>query len=93
MRNPVLLVIASLSFTFFAAAYPSYGSHRTRDVTVTQPGRVISYPAPDPDNGLKKIPGTSKQPRLAIHVDIATVDAAHPFVAPGPDDLRGPCRE
>jgi hypothetical protein len=58
-----------------------------------EPSLIFLPPRPE-FNGTKLIPGTSL--RLCHHeelIDGASTDAAHPFIAPGPGDQRGPCRK
>lgn len=51
-----------LLFTLFAFlqtsfGFPAYSQHIKRQTDADQDGRVITFPAPDPDNSLKQIPG------------------------------------
>jgi len=79
-------IILSFSFSL-VAAFPSLDSAALKRIASLAArddngnggdedggGRLIQFPGPLADSGLKQIP-----------------DADHPFIAPGPNDQRGPC--
>src|ERR1700742_3654626 len=58
-----------------------------------QVGRVVQFDPVPAFTGTKKIPGNEMYALLVDALLIFTLDDDHPFIAPGPNDLRGPCRK
>lgn len=93
----MLLYLAFLSSLSMISAYPMYA-----DVLKTKrpapEGVQIVYPAPL-ILGSELIPGELTGclffalVLIALSHDTSSLDRFHPFMAPGPTDMRGPCRK
>jgi hypothetical protein len=70
MPSSAIILCSTFLSLWTVTCYPTYYTPSNSSF----PGRLIQYPDPNPENGLKQIP-----------------DDDHPFIAPGPGDMRGPC--
>ncbi|KAJ7496830.1 Chloroperoxidase [Mycena latifolia] len=87
-----LLLPVILSSPWVAAFHIRDDPTPTTEVQDGQTGTLIVLPPQATETGLKQIPG--KWYMCSEHRELTAqlyLDAAHPFIAPGPDDQRGPC--
>jgi hypothetical protein len=62
----------------------------TVDIQDGQTGTLMVLPPRQTDTGTKRVPGMSTNRHSSYSAfEMCTLDADHPFIAPGPNDMRG----